>query len=327
VGDCHVRVDSNVDVAGGDENAQADTNGVYCAKDTATGISSRCTVLANTTVRGSIGGFPPRSVGIRCDDQACARIEGNTLITGRQGVYSTGIVLNNAGPVIAKNIITAGCGTTLGVGLQSINSFARVENNVIHGSANTVACNPTNAGSYAVVVQNGSSSNEIDLHSNTVLADGLANACTSKGLVFDIVDGGVPGGGLGLVRNNILGNGTCMNRASVHELNVSADPRVFQNNYFYNQTTMGSAAQSVFYRDENMTNLLDAGAVNALTDMTVSGNIEGNAALGAGPLYHLGATSVCRNAGIDAGFPLTDIDGDSRPQEGVPDIGADEYVP
>ncbi|NIA09845.1 MAG: hypothetical protein GWP10_08975, partial [Nitrospiraceae bacterium] len=41
--------------------------------------------------------------------------------------------------------------------------------------------------------------------------------------------------------------------------------------------------------------------------------------------YHIGPGSAARDAGVDAGV-ATDIDGDPRPWNLAPDIGADEYV-
>jgi hypothetical protein len=41
--------------------------------------------------------------------------------------------------------------------------------------------------------------------------------------------------------------------------------------------------------------------------------------------YHLTASSAAIDAGVEAGV-TTDIDGDPRPQNGIPDIGADEFV-
>jgi hypothetical protein len=330
VGDCHPVIDSNLVITGGVEQAGQDTNGVYCALDPATGIASRCTVLANLAIRGSNNGFPPRSIGVRCDDGACARIEGNPIITGRGGNLSAGILVSRAGPYIGRNGIFGGCGRVQSIGLGVNDAFPRVENNLIEGMVgnNTMAVCASPGGvpadAYAVMVLNANGKNEIDLHSNTLFGtDALQTvACTSRALVFDVSDGGTPTAPLGLVRNNVLAAGACPTRYDVQELNAAADPRVLQNNWF--DSTLANGI--VLYRDEATTDLLDAGAINALTDITSSNNIEG--ACGVTPAaFHLAATSVCRNAGTDAGAPSQDIDKDSRPQEGVFDIGADEYVP
>lgn len=43
--------------------------------------------------------------------------------------------------------------------------------------------------------------------------------------------------------------------------------------------------------------------------------------------YHLTSTSPARNAVTNGNCPATDFDGDTRPQQGICDRGADEYVP
>jgi hypothetical protein len=61
--------------------------------------------------------------------------------------------------------------------------------------------------------------------------------------------------------------------------------------------------------------------------ITTTNDIEDNPAF-ADPAtfdYHIGPTSPACDAGVEAGV-TTDIDGEPRPGDGVPDIGADEYV-
>jgi len=318
IGACHVVIDSNRSITGGVEQAGQDTNGVYCALDRATGVASQCTVLANQQVLGSNSGFPPRSVGVRCDDGACARIEGNGLISGRGGVFSAGVQVSRAGPFIARNVIAAGCANQLGIGLLSSDAWPRVENNVIRGvvASGAVACLGQTA---AVRVLNGASTNEIELHSNTLFAEGLG-ACTGQALGFDVADGGTAMGPRGIVRNNILASGGCATRYGLHEMNAAADPKVVENNDFFSQPNPGA----VLYRDEATVDLLDAGQVNALTDVTASGNIAGNPNLGGGGGFHLAMGSICINAGTDAGAPRADFDREARPSMGGFDIGADE---
>jgi hypothetical protein len=319
IGDCHVRVDSNQLVVGGEESANNDAIGVFCARDFDAGISSQCTVLNNVDILGSAGGIPPSSVGVRCDDGACARIS-NNRISGRQGQFSAGVVLGNTSAVVDRNNILAGCGWNTGVGLLSRNSSARVENNVIRGIQCGAGMNPPSPQtSYAVQDFLSPGINELDLHSNDLFAEGLATACVSRGLAFDLSSAAGPAGPRGIVRNNIIHAGRCQTTLAVHEMNASAEPRLFENN------DLVSGDAGVLYRDENATSHATAGAVNAMTDISSASNLSADPVFDGG--IHLAPSSPCRNAGTSAGAPKVDFENDARPQETAPDVGADEYVP
>jgi hypothetical protein len=324
VGDCHVRVDSNFLIAAGIEQAQAATNGVWCTLDPNSGLSSKCTVLNNVTIRGSNGGFPPTSVGVRCDDGACARIENNTLITGQGGTTSYGVFLGRTGPFINNNHLDAGCPTVEGNGLYSLTSFARVQNNYITGPicANGLANNYMRA--YGVHVISTNVQSEIDLHSNDIFAAGLNNICTGSALAFDALQGGAPPiAPLGIVRNNILEAGGCPTRYQVNELNNTADPRLFENNDLY---AIGNPPTAL-YRDENMTNLTMLAQVNGLVAGPVAANnISANPTFVNYPTdLHLQAGSMCIDKGTMSGAPATDFEGQMRPRANGFDIGIDEF--
>jgi len=307
VGDCPVTIDHNVRITSGVESAAAPTNGVFCARDVGSGAASRCTILGNTLIEGSSAGFPPTSAGVRCDDGACAR-------SGRGGQSALGVVLGRTDTYLDANVIRAGCAAVEGVGLLSSDSQARVQNNQIFGADST--CSPTVTTSYATRVLLGAGPNEIDLHSNDLFAEGVAGACVSRGIGLDITGPG-PSGPRGILRNNIVFGGNCNQSFDVDEMNVAADPRVLQNNDLWH-----NAALTALYRDEAITNLNTIAAVNALVDITASGNISGD------PLYaggHITAASPCRNAGTSAGGPARDFEGDLRPNESVWDIGRDEF--
>jgi hypothetical protein len=318
IGDCHVRVDSNVRIVVGEESSNNDAIGVYCAKDPVSGIASRCTVQNNTLIQGSGAGFPPRSTGVQCDVGACSLVEKN-IITARSGIRTFGVVLNGANTLVRKNEIEAGCATVEGIGLLSIDSFARVENNALRGSNCTLPTGPMfSPTSTAVKVVIGLGGNELDLNSNSIGPfGGRGAACISRALTFEVLDGGTPSGPSGLVRNNVLHAGVCATARPVEELAAGADPRLFENNDLF---TLGDAG---LYLDEGSTALPDVAAVNGLGGAA--------ATLAADPQYdggiHLGPGSPCRNAGTATGAPADDIDGNRRPQESANDIGADEYVP
>ncbi|MEW5739813.1 MAG: MopE-related protein [Myxococcota bacterium] len=319
VGDCHVRVDSNARIVGGEESSNNDAIGVYCARDAVAGTASRCTVQNNALIQGSGAGFPPKSTGVQCDRGACALVEKN-VITARAGVRTWGLVLNGAGTVVRKNQIEAGCATQEGVGLLSVDSFARVENNDVRGSICAGITGPAfTPTSTAVKVVLGAGGNEVDLHSNSVSPFGGRNAtCVSRALTFEAGDAGVPSGPVGIVRNNVLHAGVCSTARPVEELSSSADPRVFENNDLFTSQVDGG-----LYLDEGTSLLPDPTAVNGLAGAAAN--------IAADPQYdggvHLAPTSPCRNAGTTAGAPSEDLDQNVRPQESAPDIGADEYVP
>src|SRR5689334_20246829 len=164
-GDCHPRIDSNALIRGGEEGSQSPANGVFCTN------GSQCTILRNTQIDGSASGFPPTAAGIRCDDGSCGRIEGNR-VSGRAGAATFGIVLGATGVLVTTNLIDAGCtinGT--GVGLESLSSFAQVQNNVIRGVQCTNGTT-SNADSWALRDAPGNNSNELDVNGNNLLGMG-----------------------------------------------------------------------------------------------------------------------------------------------------------
>ena len=318
LGSCHVRIDNNVRIVGGQEGTAADATGVFCARDAGSGVASRCTILNNAQILGSGAGFPPTATGIRCDDGACAVIQNNGLISGSGGQSAVGVVLGKTDSFVDTNVIQGGCATSEGIGLLSNDSYARIQNNQISGATSVGVCTPSAPASEAVKTVLGAGSNEIDLNSNDLFAEGFAGACISRGIAFDI-SGSPPLGPRGIVRNNILLAGKCSTSYDIDEMNAQADPRVLENNDLWQ-----NAAVTALYRNENGTNLTTISSVNALSDITAASNIS------ADPLYlsgHLSASSSCRNTGTATGAPTYDFEGDSRPQELLFDIGRDEYKP
>jgi hypothetical protein len=328
VGDCHPRVDTNVRIVGGLEGAIADTIGVYCARDAASGIASRCTILGNTQILGSSAGFPPSATGVKCDVGACARIERNALISGNQGVDTFGIVLNGASTFVDRNVISAGCTTGEGIGILAVDSAARIQNNVIDGGASCMTGGGTKAptSTYAVRILLAPGLKEVDLHSNDLFAGGstgLGVACTSRALAFDLaVAGTPPSGPRGIVRNDILHAGVCATSFGLVEANAAADPRILQNNDFWY-----AATPTALYRDENANDLATIAAVNARSDITSAANLSADPLYTSASDFHLVSGSPCRNAGTNVGAPTADWEGDARPKETTSDIGADEFTP
>lgn len=315
-GDCHPVIDSNVQITGGGEGGSTGANGVYCgaARSGGTTVASRCVVLGNQLVQGSSNGYPPTSVGVRCENGACLRIA-NNVIDARAGILTWGVWLDGTGTFVDDNVIRGGCASMRSVGVYAEDAFARLQNNVILGGG----CNVSAAASMAstgleVVVD--ATTNQLDVHSNTIDGGGHGGSCQSAALSLAGVRAATAASS-GVYRNNILSPGECRTRYDVNELSATIDPRIFENN-----DLDPTPAPAVLYRDENATDLTAAAVVNALTDMTVAGNLSADPMFVAPNDYHLAAGSMCVDAGTAAGAPALDFDG--MPRDATPDIGVDE---
>lgn len=321
-GDCHPLIEGNALIVGGVEGAVLETYGVLCGADPASGVASRCNVIGNTEIRGSNSNVPDLSVGVRCEAGACNVIRGNALIWGRAGIDVAGLQL--VGPTSAfvdGNVIMGGCGATTSIGALAANAAARIQNNVI--DAGSCAGVVPSSQWYGVRAVLGGGVNELDMHSNSILGGGAAGvACTSRGVSLDIDPLSTPpGGGLGVLRNNIIDAGSCSTRHAFEEASASADPRVFENNDLW------PSGATALYRDEAATNLATATAVDNLLDMQVAQTLDVDPQWTRDPangLYRLGAASMCRDAGTATGTPGNDFEGEHRPGGAAADIGADE---
>jgi len=313
VGACHPVVDGNVRITGGGEGQASAANGVYCGRN-ASG-ASRCVVLGNTLIEGSQFGFPPSAVGVRCDDGACNRIAGNT-ITGRGGVDSWGIRMMRTGAVVERNNVAGGCSSMSATGIYAEDAWSRIENNFVRGGSCVGAATVVRV-SRAMHAVAGPLPGELDVHSNSLAGLGAQATCQSSALFVETTGGTASPDGV--FRNNVLDAGVCMARYGVVEATAAADPRVFQNNDLSPVRT-----PTALYFDENSTAVGTDVAVNALTDMTSSGNLSVDPLFASYPAdLHLMSGSACLGAGTATGVPAVDFDGDARPAT-TPDIGADE---
>jgi hypothetical protein len=318
VGDCHPVIDSNVRITGGAEGGTLGANGVYCGAN-ASGVASRCAVLGNLVIEGSAAGFPPTAVGVRCDDGGCLRIEDN-VITGRGGVDSWGLYLGVSGTFVSGNWISGGCSTTSATGIYAEGSYARIENNFVHGYDRARCVGGAGAAvgtSVAMHVVAFPGANEIDAHSNTLEASGGTGACSAVGLWLEAMTGASPGPH-GVYRNDVLHAAGCAGGMNflVREASVTADPRIFEH------ADLDPTGGPVLYVDEATTTLTSAAMVDAATG--------GSGTISVDPLFvgfpadlHLMAGSMCIAAGTPTGAPPRDYDGDARDAT-APDIGADE---
>ncbi len=316
IGDCHPVIDSNVQITGGAEGGTVGANGVHCASDGTT--ASRCVVLGNQLVQGSEFGYPPTAVGIRCDDGSCMRIADN-FILGNTGQQSYGIWLERSGAFIDNNQIVGGCpNTKSATGVFAIDSWARLQNNRISGGGCEGTSGMDFVGLHVVAQTPGV---ELDVHSNTIDADGFPTGCRGVGIALDIVPGSTAGP-LGVYRNNIVLGGDCTTSLNVEEKQHPADPRIFENNNLDPFNT-----PNALYMDEATMTLNGTAAVNALTDGSFAGNISVASQFVSYPgNLHLTSGSMCIGAGTSVGVPATDMDGEAR-DPSTPDIGADEFVP
>jgi hypothetical protein len=314
---CHPVIEENTLVVGQAWVGWADrADGIDCAG------GSQCSVIGNGTITGCLDLVVPfvKATGVRCTDGSCTRIERNaTIVGGASCLNGVGVALERSSPLVRRNVISGGCPQSgTGIGLTSVESGARVENNLIVGTD----CNRFINASTGVAIVNATLASEIDLHSNTIVANQSgASVVAVRAISFSAADSGTAAGGV--IRNNILAAGSSIYRTPVclEELDPDADPRVLENNLFL-QPDGGP-----LYRDEGSTDLSDAGAINRLLDLTASGNLEGDPAFVPDGGSRIGGASICRNSGTSAGAPADDLDGKSRPAESAFDIGAHEYVP
>ena len=307
-GGCNLRIDHNLAINGSESGDGADTVAIWCQRDAGTLRESRCQIVANkiTSNKGTAQG---PATAVRCDDLSCARIEDNIISGGNGGSASVGVTLARTGTLVARNTIDSGCmtgGSPVSVALDTTNSFARIENNLVKGSA----CGGQVYGVREHVLQSG---NEVDLHSNTISGGGVAAGCTGHALTFD-VGATSPASARGLVRNNILVAGPCASTAvDLFEAAAMASPRVLANNDL--------APAPILYHSNGGGDLTTIGAVNALAG--AAANFSADPMLNADGV-HLNTGSMCIDSGTALGAPAEDYDAMSRPSGAGFDVGADE---
>jgi hypothetical protein len=307
LGDCPARIDSNLRIAGGDNTGLGVAVGVHCGFGASP--SPAVCQIQNNQIFGSAKPAPS-SAGVLCDTGSCGVIEANQ-ISGGFGRLTWGVVLIQTGAVVRRNDIQAGCGPA-GAGVLSLDSFARVENNLITGVVCSDNAGVTTNGVRAELADN---LRELDLHSNTIFAGGAAAACFAAGVDFAVdvfADAGLPSGPRGIVRNNIVDPGACVISFAIAEESDAGDPYVVENNDLLN----GSPG---IYLDEDTQVYDQIAVVNVLTGAAANISLD--------PLFvdggHIGPTSPCIDAGTTAGAPKDDHDG--RPRIGKPDIGAFQH--
>jgi hypothetical protein len=310
LGACHPVIDDNVKITGGGEGSPALSAGVACGA--AATVASRCAVIGNKLIQGSPSTHPEQSIAVACDGGACARIAGNRIV-GQGGGGVVGLSLSGSGALVERNDITGGCGTKTTIGILADDTFARIENNLVQGaSCGPGLATPSVDGLHVHVAAGG---NEVDVHSNTILAGG-AGAC--QGAAAGIGLGAAPGPRTprGIFRDNILRAGACtIARYDFWEDSAGTTPRIFQNN----DLDPGGTPTALYLTGDGKS-ISSAAMVNALSG--ASGNISADPMFLGANDFHLAAGSACVNAGTPAGAPRADYDGKARDEK--PDIGAYE---
>jgi len=257
-----------------------------------------------------------QAVAIYCGPDSCRDISRNAMIDGSMSPGETiGIWLDQSGPTVDRNFISGGCGPVSAIGVDLTSSYARLTNNVITPCVPNAGGLPSLSQAYGIRQMSTIAGDEPEIHSNTI--DGGRAPVTCTGRAVQIM-AGTGAGARGVYRNNIFHAGLCSTRYAFQELTPDADPRIVENNDFWN----GTAGQ---YFDEGTTAQNTAAAIDGMTDIIVGGNLVTD------PLFvstfadvHLQAGSLCIDAGTATGAPGTDMEGNTRPRAAGYDIGADE---
>jgi hypothetical protein len=319
-GDCHPVIDGNVSI-GVNTYLSDSPNAVHCAA--LSGVSSRCVVSRNQSIGSNLLFSGQNSiqtaVGVLCESTSCSRIDQNGITAVNGSTFSAsaghqvtgrGVVLSSSSALVDRNSITgvwsSACANR-GYGISGGAASSRVQNNRIYGSK--ISSLPPGC---SIAQQfSGIQAAAGQVYSNHITAWPSGQCSTSFN--GDPRLYGVLTGSGGNYRNNAIEG--C---ASVKEADASSDPGVFENNSIPGgYLDEGGDFPNGFSADRR----IFAPQVNALSDMTVSGNI-GDACYAAGS-DTLAAGSPCIGAGTPSGAPSFDYDG--MPRDAQPDIGSDEY--
>ena len=241
--------------------------------------------------------------GISVGDGATATITGCTIsdnTTGGPGgggiTIGTGCETTLTGCTISSNIATGGSGA--GIIISNTTpapvtiTNCRITNNEMNGSGSAISSQCNN-----LTITNCTIANNTETFGGTIL-----------------IQSGSP-----TIKNCIIANATTYGIVDVGSSPVST----MQYNDFYGNSTAPYATSP----DGSSFTPYTVTEINAITSPACTGNIGSNPLfVTAGSNYHLQTGSPCINAATSSGAPTTDLDGNTRPQDGGYDIGCYEHI-
>ena len=207
----------------------------------------RLLLLYDPEQRDLCGSGGNNSYGIFNINSSSSTIQNNTIDGGNAVNYSYGIFNTDfSSPTIRNNTIGGGSAGVHSVGISNTNSsLPTIQNNTIGGGI---------AGSGSFGIYNISSST---IQNNTI--DGGSGGSNSYGIYSSSSSP--------TIQNNIVFTSGSSAGYCLYEFDSSSDPAFLENNDLFDCPT-------AFYVDEGVTNLTSISAVNALIDMTASGNVS-----------------------------------------------------
>lgn len=286
---------------------------------------------------------------------------GNLTITqskiqNNRSVFGGGISAGSANFILRDNLITGNFARSEGAGVRAVsgddgNIIVRIERNQI--ANNTAGKDQTTDG-------NGSGlylgfgygiTSSVSVNGNFITNNRASNMARGGGVMMEgrsisftnnIVVANTAGFGGGihvwggsnegtswLINNTIVGNqGTGIVFTNAFDLHLHLSNNLISRNTKYGLSTGPEDLISHMTISHNNLWANQLGNYDGITNQTaLNGNLSVPDALVDPPNdWHLSGCSLLMDAGNNLLAPLTDFEGDRRPQNGIVDIGADEYI-